>query len=209
MASERDNAPVRRQAHQSVEDMAAQMTAKKEKRSPKSRLYNEVSSELKAAALDTAIRQQQDLLKRSNANGRVDLNNLDEVRKSCEDYIESCRIAGIIPSVTGLAPSMGYSRQALTAYISHNNTPTAQYLDAVRSAMAAITEQAGLTRAASEAVSIFVLKNSAGMVDKLDVTATPGIPEEERELSIDEIAARYLNVSSEPGTTFYDDGTDV
>ena len=38
MASERDNAPVKRQAHQSIEDMAAQMTAKKEKRSPKSRL---------------------------------------------------------------------------------------------------------------------------------------------------------------------------
>lgn len=209
MASERDNAPVKRQAHQSVEDMAAQMTAKKEKRSPKSRLYNEVSSELKAAALDTAIRQQQDLLKRANTNGRVDLNNLDDVRKSCEDYIESCRIAGIIPSVTGLAPSMGYSRQGLTGYIAHNNTPTAQYLDAVRSAMAAITEQAGLTRAASEAVSIFVLKNSAGMVDKLDITATPGIPEEERELTADEIAARYLDVNSEPGTMFYDDGPEL
>jgi len=202
MASERENAPVKREAHQSVEDMAAQMKEKKAKRSPKSRLYNEVSSELKAQALDASIRQQQDLLKRANTNNRVDLSNFEEVRKSCEDYIESCRIAGLIPSVTGLAPSMGYSRQALTAYIAHNTTPTAQYLDAVRSAMAAITEQAGLTRAASEAVSIFVLKNSAGMVDKLDITATPGIPEEERELTADEIAARYLN-------SYEDDGTEI
>ena len=202
MANERENAPVKREAHQSIEDMAAQMTAKKAKRSPKSRLYNEVSSELKAQALDASIRQQQDLLKRANTNNRVDLSNFEEVRKSCEDYIESCRIAGVIPSVTGLAPSMGYSRQALTAYIAHNTTPTAQYLDAVRSAMAAITEQAGLTRAASEAVSIFVLKNSAGMVDKLDITATPGIPEEERELTADEIAARYLN-------SYEDDGTEI
>lgn len=202
MANERENAPVKREAHQSVEDMAAQMKEKKAKRSPKSRLYNEVSSELKAQALDASIRQQQDLLKRANTNNRVDLSNFEEVRKSCEDYIESCRLAGVIPSVTGLAPSMGYSRQALTAYIAHNTTPTAQYLDAVRSAMAAITEQAGLTRAASEAVSIFVLKNSAGMVDKLDITATPGIPEEERELTADEIAARYLN-------SYEDDGTEI
>ena len=202
MANERENAPVKREAHQSVEDMAAQMKEKKAKRSPKSRLYNEVSSELKAQALDASIRQQQDLLKRANTNNRVDLSNFEEVRKSCEDYIESCRIAGVIPSVTGLAPSMGYSRQALTAYIAHNTTPTAQYLDAVRSAMAAITEQAGLTRAASEAVSIFVLKNSAGMVDKLDITATPGIPEEDRELTADEIAARYLN-------SYEDDGTEI
>ena len=192
MANERENAPVRREAHQSVEDMAAQMTAKKEKRSPKSRLYNEVSSELKAQALDVSIRQQQALLKRANANNRVDLNDMDDVRKSCEDYIESCRIAGLIPSVTGLAPSMGYSRQALTAYISHNNTPTAQYLDTVRSAMAAITEQAGLTRAASEAVSIFVLKNSAGMADKLDVNATTSNePEKFERMTDEEIAAWY------------------
>lgn len=173
MASERENAPVRREAHQGVESMVSQMKAKKENRSPKSRLYNEVSSELKAQALDVAINQQMQLLKKVERQGKVDLNNIDEVRQAVEDYFTSCKLAGVFPSLTALAPSMGYSRQGLNQYIREHSTETAHYLDTVRSAIAAIVEQGGLTRAASEAVAIFVLKNSVDMADKLDVTATP------------------------------------
>ena len=216
MVSERERAPLRRQANQGVEAMAEQMEKHKAgnrvytSKNPK---YNEVSAELKAQALDNAITQQQELLNKAEKRGKIDLNDLEAVKKACSDYLESCRRAGVYPSMTGLAPSMGISRQALYGYIARNNSPSANYLDSVRSAMSAIVEQAGLTRVASEAMAIFILKNTVDMADKLDVTAAAPEPDKFDKMSDEEflewIKAEYLlddeDTTSKDGTIYVDE----
>ena len=190
--------PLKREGGQTVQDMTQQLLADKESGTRgRARLYNEVSQEQKAQALDVAIAQQQELLNRVEHRGRVNLNDLTAVKAAVSDYIQSCRNAGVYPSMTALAPSMGYSRQALYLYMSQHDTETTKYLDMVRSAMSAIVQQAGLTRVVDNAMAIFVLKNSAGMSDKLDVNATaiPGTLDDGH-MTAEEIAKRYLGESS-------------
>lgn len=187
--------PIRRQANQGIESMTEQLLRDRE--SANGRMYrpqyNEISAQQKAQALDTAIAQQMELLRRADDRGRVDLSNLAAVKKACEEYMESCRRAGVYPSMTALAPSLGYSRQGLYWYMSQHDTDVTKYLDALRSSMAAIVQQAGLTRTADAAMAIFILKNSAGMSDKLDVNATAVPATQEQEYSAEEIAQRYLS----------------
>lgn len=190
--NERERAPLERKANQGIEAMTEQLKRHKEGRSSKSRLYPEVSNELKAKALDTAIAQQQEFLSKVDKCGRIDLNDLEAVKKACSDYLESCRRSGVLPSMTALSPSMGFSRQAVYAFIRNGNTDSARYLDTVRSAIAAVVEQAGLNRSASEPLAIFILKNSVDMADKVDISASAApIDNGNIELTAEEIARRY------------------
>ena len=184
--------PMKRQGNQSIDSMAEQLAASKAGNKLYKPQYNELSAELKAQALDVAIVQQQELLARADQRGAVDLNDLNAVKIACNEYLESCRRSKVYPSMTALAPSLGYSRQYIYAYMGRHNTPVTQYLDALRSSMAAIVQQAGLTRTADAAMSIFILKNSAGMADKVDVNATTSNePENFERMTDEEIAAWY------------------
>lgn len=193
--------PVRRKAGQSAEEMAAQMVeAKQNSRLYGSRQqYNELSAQLKHEALISAIDQQQQLLAKARERGKVDLNNLDELQAAVNEYLESCKQAGVIPSMMGLAPSLGYSRQNIYLYISKHATESARFLDTLRTSWAAIVQQLGLSRVASEPVAIFVLKNSGqGMVDKLDITAQTGAPDLEKGMSREELEAWFREEAGDP-----------
>lgn len=190
--NERERAPLKREANQGIEAMTEQLKRHKEGRSSKSRFYPEVSNELKAKALDTAITQQQELLARAHVRGRVNLNDLDEVKTATHEYLESCKQAGVIPSFLGLAPALGHSRQMVYRYINTHTTESAEFLDTLRSSFAAIVQQMGMSRTCSEAVSIFVLKNSGqGMADKCELTAVPAV--EEKKVSIEELEHWFLD----------------
>ena len=163
--------PIERKAGQSIEEMACQMEAAKQG----NRLYNQVSAELKAQQFDAIIGQQLELLAGVRKDGKIDLDNLAAVEATATRYIESCKRAGVVPTILGLSAALGYSRKTVWQYITqHPESRTAQYLDALRSAFAAVLAQLGLSRNCSEAVSIFLLKNSGqGLTDKteLDISA--------------------------------------
>ena len=162
---------LQRAAGRSPEAMAEEMEATKagNRLYSASLKYNEVSVELKASSLDTAIAQQQDILRKARTRKRVDLNDLEAVQDAVDDYFTSCRMAGMFPSMAGLAASMGHSRQNIYYHMNQHNDEVTKFLDVVRSAMCAVVQQEGLKRNASEALSIFILKNSAGMSEKTDV----------------------------------------
>ena len=110
-------------------------------------------------------------------------------------YIESCKRAGVVPTILGLSAALGYSRKTVWQYITqHPESRSAQYLDAIRSAFAAVLAQLGLSRNCSEAVSIFLLKNSGqGLVDRaeVDISAKAESPLGER-ISTEELKRKYL-----------------
>lgn len=194
--NERERAPLKREANQGIEAMTEQLKRHKEGRSSKSRLYPEISNELKQRALDTAIAQQQELLARAHDRGRVDLNDLDEVKAATHEYLESCKQAGVIPSFLGLAPALGHSRQMVYRYINTHTTESAEFLDTLRSSFAAVVLQMGMSRVCSEATSIFILKNCGqGMADKVDISAQALPPDERKEMTEDEIVAWFDGLS--------------
>ena len=159
--------PIERKAGQSIEEMTAQMQEAKQG----NRLYNQVSAELKNQQFAAALDQQIELLAGVRKDGKIDLDNLAAVEATATRYIESCKRANVVPTILGLSAALGYSRKTVWQYITqHPESRTAQYLDALRSAFAAVLAQLGLTRNTSEAVSIFLLKNSGqGLVDRAEV----------------------------------------
>lgn len=163
--------PIERKAGQSIEEMTAQMQEAKQN----NRMYNQVSAELKAQQFDAIIGQQLELLAGVRKDGRVDLNNLEAVQATAERYLRSCQLSGIAPTMMALSAALGYCRKSLWQYISNNpETPSGRYLSILQTTFAAILAQLGLTRNTSEAVSIFLLKNSGqGLTDKteLDISA--------------------------------------
>ena len=167
--------PIERKAGQTVEEMACQMEASKAGNRMYKAQYNEVAAELKAQQFDAIIGQQLELLAGVRKDGKIDLDNLAAVEATATRYIESCKRAGVVPTILGLSAALGYSRKTVWQYITqHPESRTAQYLDALRSAFAAVLAQLGLSRNCSEAVSIFLLKNSGqGLTDKteLDISA--------------------------------------
>ena len=86
-------------------------------------------------------------------------------------FVASCQKAGIAPTMMALSAALGYCRKSLWQYINNNpETPSGRYLSILQTTFAAILAQLGLTRNTSEAVSIFLLKNSnQGLVDRAEV----------------------------------------
>lgn len=183
--------PIERKAGQSIEEMTAQMQEAKQG----NRLYNQVSAELKNQQFAAALDQQIELLAGVRKDGKIDLDNLAAVEATATRYIESCKRAGVVPTILGLSAALGYSRKTVWQYITqHPESRTAQYLDALRSAFAAVLAQLGLSRNCSEAVSIFLLKNSGqGLTDKteLDISAHQESPLGEK-ISTEELKRKYL-----------------
>ena len=183
--------PIERRAGQTVEEMACQMEASK----AGNRMYNQVSAELKAQQFDAIIGQQLELLAGVRKDGRVDLNNLEAVQATAERYLRSCQLSGIAPTMMALSAALGYCRKSLWQYISNNpETPSGRYLSILQTTFAAILAQLGLTRNTSEAVSIFLLKNSGqGLVDRaeVDISAKAESPLGEK-TSTEELKRKYL-----------------
>lgn len=187
--------PIKKGAGQTPDEMALQMIETQagnhmyENNSQRRGTYGEISNQLKQEALTTAIDQQMQLLKKAKERGRVNLDDLDEVEATANSYMEACKLANAFPTMLGFSAALGYSRMHLYRYISNNNNRVTQYLDSLRSSWAAIIAQMGLSRQASESVSIFLLKNSAqGLADKteMDITASQRkddyeVTDEERE----------------------------
>lgn len=159
--------------------------------------YSESSAAVKAEALTSAIDQQMQLLADSQKRGKINLDNLEEVKTTAEKYMKSCKNAKVYPSLMGFAVAAGYGRSTVYRYISdHPDSKTSKYLDQLRSSWAAILSNAGLNRQCSEAVSIFLLKNSGqDLNDRQDIsiTARPADPlgPAEEQKSLEE---RYLGL---------------
>lgn len=184
--------PMKRQAGQSVDEMAEQMMESSAKNRA-NRLYPEASAEVKREALANVVNQQRQLMKAAKERGRrIDLNDLDEVEKCADDYMQSCVKANCFPTMLGFSASAGYSRKYIYQYIRTHTNESSRYLDNLRSSWAAIMAQMALSRQASEATVIFLLKNCGqDLTDKCELTAVPAV--EEKEISREELERWFLD----------------
>lgn len=195
--------PIRREGGQSVEDMAQQMRRRsagnKLNRAP---IYPEISAELKAETLENVIAQTQlnlEKLGRGDRVNRVDLNDLNAVQESANDYLQACKLAAVVPSISGFSAALGYSRQWVCR-VAEKQTEVGNYLSALFAAFSSCLEQMSLMRQTDPATSIFLMKNGAvGMTDRLDITAQAVSDPTHRELSDEEILQWYMEDNSQNG----------
>lgn len=139
----------------------------------RSKLYPEISKELKAEAISSDVSRKTAALMENT--GKIDLNDLRAVMERTKVYLQGCADSGTFPTVMGLASlGFGVSRQWLNEYLRvHPNTPTADFIERTKDLFADILSNAALSRTAAETMSIFILKNCAGFVDRMEITPRP------------------------------------
>jgi len=203
-----DKYPLRRESGQSVVDMTEQLRKNSAKnRLNRSNSYPVVAQAVKSETLANVIDQQMELQQHLKKHGRVNLDDLSAVEETVTRYLESCKAAGVVPGVSGLAAALGCSRQWLNRYASANKTASAKYLDSMRGLFSAVLEQAALTRTASEPVAIFLMKNNGcGMSDRMDmdmsVTNNGGAWYDDDSLSEEELKQRIMAYLGEDEATY-------
>lgn len=141
----------------------------------RSRLYPEISKELKAEAISADVNRKTAALMENT--DKVDLSDFQAVKKRTEVYLQGCADSGSFPSIMGLSSlGFGCSRQWVNEFIrTHKGHPSAEFIERLKDTFADILCNAALNRTAAETMSIFILKNTAGFVDKVEIT--PGTPD--------------------------------
>lgn len=155
--------------------------------------YPEISAQQKHDIIASAVAQHRAALHKNSLRRRIDLRDASAVETEISEYLQDCEKYGQIPTVLGLAVSMGFSRNNIYMFlINHPDTESAMLLDAFRSASASIIAQASLSRTTDNATSIFLLKNSGqGLSDKTELEVTRGPDPTQRRLTAEEIAKKY------------------
>ena len=118
-------------------------------------------------------------IKKTISRERVDWNDLHEVQRRSLEYLECCKEAQAIPTVSGLSVfALGVTRQALNLYLrEHPNTPTALFLSQVKDCFSDVLETSALTRNIDSVMSIFVMKNDHDRADRVQLEpVTPAQP---------------------------------
>ena len=139
-----------------------------------SKIYKAETDELRRAALFSELTAKSKFVQTAAIRKRISLYDFEAVKERSAEYIESCRKSESIPTVVGLAAAFGISRQWLNQFMrDHPEHPTAEFLETVKSAFADILINLSLGRHISEATTIFVLKNCADFVDKVEIEAHP------------------------------------
>ena len=112
--------------------------------------------------------------------GRTDLFDAASVKAVTREYMEHCSEAGSLPTVMGLSAALGISRRWLNRFLrEHPETEGAKFLEVVKELFADVLTQAGLSKHISEALTIFILKNTASMADKVEIEAAAHVDETE------------------------------
>lgn len=93
---------------------------------------------------------------------RTNLYDTAVVKQVASEYLNSCSDIGVIPSMEGLAASLGVSRRWLYQFLTdHSDEESAKFLEQFRTTSTAIRIAAADRGAADATISIFLLLNSS------------------------------------------------
>ncbi|MDR1003194.1 MAG: DNA-packaging protein [Oscillospiraceae bacterium] len=175
-----------------VDEMAVTLAADSNRNGYKGKLYKEQSDQHKGEQLAEVTHAKREVLQEAANRPHIDLKDTQAVQERTFAYMEAAEQAKVFPSVSGLALAFGCSRQNLNQFLlAHPSHPTTDFIQQVKEAFADILQNAGLYGSANPIMSIFILKNSHGFVDRVDLAAVAQ-PMEEQEFDADEIRRRYL-----------------
>ena len=157
------------------------------------RLYKAQADEHKGQLLANDIITRADSLLQSEDRGKVDFNDIDDVKTRTYSYLKACAISEAYPSVMGLAvDAYGISRQALNQYLLRNPTSEAtEFIQKAKDVIADILTNASLYNNANAVAVIFQLKNHFEHSDRVEIQPLR-VSDPVDNLSVEEIAQRYM-----------------
>ena len=156
-----------------VPEMAGALSEAKGKNGYTSRIYKAQADLHKGEQLAADLDRKLVALRQTGAPNRIPWDDFPYIRERCLAYLEACRDAQTIPTVSGLAVfGLGATRQALNGYLrQHPNTQTAVFIQQLKDLFSDILETQALMRNLDTVMSIFVLKNDHDRSDRVEIHA--------------------------------------
>lgn len=193
--------PIKRQAGQTVQEMSRQLVeAYKDSKLMSPVANKEVTEQMRQARIAASIEQKRTMLEQLRERGKVNLTNIEEVQFTLNNYLTSCEEVGIIPNFLGFCAAMGYTRRNVSYALEGERITKGitqevrEYIEAARTAFAAVMAEASLNRAVSEPTAIFLLKNTGqGLTDRQEVTLQTSDPFADNR-SNEEIKEQYKDI---------------
>jgi hypothetical protein len=103
---------------------------------------------------------------------RISLDEVDEVKARTLAYLKACEEAAVIPSMSGLARSLGMTRRALESCVERQSpAPTAEWLLLVKDAFSDVLAESALRKNCDSITGIFLLKSLFGLRESVEIVA--------------------------------------
>lgn len=107
----------------------------------------------------------------------VSLSDVEEVKRRTVIYLKGCEEASCIPSMAGLARSMGLARRSLYYCIDHEQPKdTAAWLELCKDSFSDMLAESALRNNCNAIVSIFLQKATFGMRESIEIVAKQDEP---------------------------------
>jgi hypothetical protein len=183
------------QANKPVKEFTDMVAAEKAARG-QSKLYRaqsmEISDERISESVETVLTE---LINAKDQGKRVSLSDTEAVKNYSLLYLQSCEMAASIPTMSGLARSMGFSRRAIYAFKQRNpKHPTSEWLELIHDGCADILAQNSLRNNCNSIVAIFLQKALYGVSESSAPAPVAAGDEWEDQLSADEIIKKYKDL---------------
>jgi len=134
------------------------------------KIYREQSADFIDGRLSELVNKTAHELKSAATKEPVSLRDTDEVKARTLLYLRSCEEAACFPSITGLARSMGLSRQAVYDVIWRKSPPaTAEWLEICRDSFSDILGESSLKGQCAAIPAIFLQKALYGLRESSEI----------------------------------------
>ena len=135
--------------------------AGKQKRN--SKIYRAESMELNSEAISESVTKALNQVKQNANRQKIDLEDYATVKLLTEQYFESCAVTATFPSMSSLAMSMGFTREAVYSFMrKRSGTDSAKFLTQVHDLMGDVLTENSLKGNSNAIASIFILKSMFG-----------------------------------------------
>lgn len=173
-----------------------QMLASNEERKPKKLSRRELLEANKATVqniVDGLLCQLRQNEEDARNGVKISLRDTQRVKDISLQYIESCKISGTLPTVTGVALALGITTDAIVKFRSRNpDHETTKWFMSLTENFGQIMMQAALDGAVAPVPAIFTAKARYGWRDDPEPEVKDNSDTEE--LSPDAIAAKYSDL---------------
>lgn len=165
-----------------------------EERKP-SRLYKADNAEFQDQRISEIVRLgAEELALIADGKSAVSLSDTKALQVHTITYLKACEETSTIPTMSGLARSLGYSAEALNKHMrEHHGSKSAEWLQIVHDAFADQLAAAALQGSVQPVVAIFTLKARSGWRDTLTIEPMPSRIDGP-ELDNTALAEKYLNL---------------
>ncbi len=180
---------------QTGDEIVSDIVANKERQMSRSRgqgLYPKERNEMVDVNITRLVGMSFEQMSQFATSERISLSDLDELKKRTLIYLKACEENAVFPSISGLARTLGYSRQELISWQTNKQgTDVSRWLNSFSDMCVELLHQSALTKNTSEITTIFLSKALYGMRETSELVLSQGITDTKTEVNEDTLRAEY------------------